>query len=95
MDKVCSRVSEGNIDVLGIAETKLDTTMPCVLNTCHRRVRQSFAHSKLLMSSSTRSYGSTHKPGGTMLLTRGNTTVESMTWADGVEIHINAAMTGN
>jgi hypothetical protein len=31
MDVVGSRVSEGNIDVLGIAETKLDTTMPCVL----------------------------------------------------------------
>jgi hypothetical protein len=35
MDEVCSRVSEGNIDGLGIAETKLDTTMPCVLKTCH------------------------------------------------------------
>jgi hypothetical protein len=35
MDEVYSRVSEGNIDVLGIAETKLDTTMPCVLKTCH------------------------------------------------------------
>jgi hypothetical protein len=70
MNEVCMRVLEGNIDILGIAETKLDTKMACVVHTCHRH----FDNSNLVMASSTRSYGSTFKPGGTLLLSRGSVT---------------------
>jgi hypothetical protein len=68
------RVLEGNIDIIGIAETKLDTKMACVVHTCHQSVRRHFDNSKLVMASSTRSYGSTFKPGGTLLLSRGSVT---------------------
>jgi hypothetical protein len=64
MNEVCVRVLEGNIDVIGIAETKLDTKMPCVVHTCHQSVRGHFDNSIHIMASSMRSYGSTHKPGG-------------------------------
>jgi hypothetical protein len=57
MNEVCTRVLEGNMDIIGIAETKLDTTMPCVVHTCHQSVRSYFDTSKLIMASSTRSYG--------------------------------------
>jgi hypothetical protein len=74
MNKVCARVLEGNIDIIGIAETKLDTKMACVIHTCHQSVRHHFDNSKLIMASSTRSYGSTYKPGGTLQLSRGSIT---------------------
>jgi hypothetical protein len=38
MNEVCARVLEGNIDIIGIAETKLDTKMACVIHTCHQSV---------------------------------------------------------
>jgi exonuclease III len=56
MNEVCVRVLEGNIDIIGIAETKLDTTMSCVVHTCQQSVRGYFDNSKLIMASSTRSY---------------------------------------
>jgi hypothetical protein len=34
MNEVCARVLEGNIDIIGIAETKLDTKMACVVHAC-------------------------------------------------------------
>jgi hypothetical protein len=74
MIEVCTRVLEGNIDIKGIAETKLDTKMPCVVHTCHQSIQRQFDNSKLIMASSTRSYGSTYKPGGTLLLSRGSVT---------------------
>jgi hypothetical protein len=74
MNEVCARVLEGNIDIIGIAETKLDTTMPCVVHTCHQSVRGYFDTSKLIMASSMRSYGSTYKPGGVLQLNRGSIT---------------------
>jgi hypothetical protein len=75
MNEVCVRVLEGNIDITGIAETKLDTKMVCVLHTCHQSSRRHFDNSKLIMASSTRSYGSTYKPGGTLQsLSRGSIT---------------------
>jgi hypothetical protein len=74
MNDVCARVLEGNIDIIGIAETKLDTKMPCVVHTCHQSVRRHFDDSKLIMASSKRSYGSTYKPGGTLQLSRGSIT---------------------
>jgi hypothetical protein len=74
MNEVCVRVLEGNIDVIGIAETKLDTKMACVVHTCHQSVRRHFDNSKLVMASSTRSYGSSYKPGGTLQLSRGSIT---------------------
>jgi hypothetical protein len=74
MNEVCTRVLEGNIDIIGIAETKLDTKMACVVHTCHQSVRCHFDNSNLVMASSTRSYRSTFKPGGTLLLSRGSGT---------------------
>jgi hypothetical protein len=74
MNEVCARVLEGNIDIIGIAETKLDTKMACVIHTCHQSVRRHFDNSKLILASSTRSYGSTYKPGGTLQLSRGSIT---------------------
>jgi hypothetical protein len=53
MKDVCMRVLEGNIDIIGIAETKLGTTMPCVVHTCHQSVRGYFDNSKLIIASST------------------------------------------
>jgi hypothetical protein len=74
MHEVCARVLEGNIDIIGIAETKLDTKMACVVHTCHQSVRGYFHNSKLIMASSTRSYGSTYKPGRVLQLSRGSIT---------------------
>jgi exonuclease III len=74
MNEVCARVLEGNIDIIGIAETKLDTNMACVIHTCHQSVQRHFDNSKLIMASSTRSYGSTYKVGGTLQLSRGSIT---------------------
>jgi hypothetical protein len=71
MNEVCARVMEGNIDIIGIAETKLDMKMACVVHTCHQSVRRHFDNSKLIMASSTRSYGSSYKPGRTLQLSRG------------------------
>jgi uncharacterized protein YaaQ len=34
MNKVCARVLEGTINIIGIAETKLDTKMACVIQMC-------------------------------------------------------------
>jgi hypothetical protein len=74
INKVCARVLEGNIDIIGIAGTKLDTKIACVVHTCHQSVRRHFDNSKLIMASSMRSYGSTYKPGGTLELSRGSIT---------------------
>jgi hypothetical protein len=74
MSEVCGRVIEGNIDVIGIAETKLDTKMVCVVHTCHQSVRGYFDNSKLVMASSMRSYGSSYKLGGTLQMSRGSIT---------------------
>jgi hypothetical protein len=74
MNEVCARVLEGNIDIIGITETKLDTKMPCVVHTCHQSVRGYFDNSKLIMASSMKSYGSSYKPGGTLQLSRGSIT---------------------
>jgi hypothetical protein len=52
----------------------LDTKMACVIHTCHQSVIRHFDNSKLIMASSTRSYGSTYKPGGTLQLSRGSVT---------------------
>jgi hypothetical protein len=71
MNEVCTGVTEGNIDIIGIAETKLDRKIACVVHTCHQSVRRNFDNSKLIMASSVRSYGSTYKPGGTLQLSRG------------------------
>jgi hypothetical protein len=68
------RVVFHQIDIIGIAETKLDTKMPCVVQTCHQSARHHFDNSKLIMASSTRSYGSTYKQGGTLQLSRGSIT---------------------
>jgi hypothetical protein len=58
----------------GIAGTKFATKMPCVVHTCHQSVRRHFDNSKLIVASSTRNYGSTYKPCGTLQLSRGSIT---------------------
>jgi hypothetical protein len=68
MNEVCMRLLEGNMDIVGIAETKFgyENAMCCsfVSPEC----------TKLIMASSGRSYGSTYRPGGTLLLSRGSIT---------------------
>jgi hypothetical protein len=88
------RVLEGNIDIIGIAEMKLDTKMACVVHTCHQSARRHFDNSNLIMASSMRSYGMTYKPGGTLLLSRGFVTgrVEA-SGTDGVGRHIREVQT--
>jgi hypothetical protein len=98
MNEVCARVLEGNIDIIGIADTKLDTKMACVVHTCQQSVRDHFDTSKLIMASSVRSYGSTYKPGGVLQLNRGSITGRVAAsgnddMADGVGRHTTAALT--
>ena len=71
MNEVCDSVSEAEIDVLGAMEHKQDTTMPKVVKACKQCVRKKFRHSRVEMASSTRSYGSTFKPGGVMMMSVG------------------------
>jgi hypothetical protein len=71
MNEVCVSILEGNIDIIGIAETKLDTKIACLIHTCHQSVSRHFDNSKLIMASRTGSYGSTYKPGATLQLSRG------------------------
>jgi exonuclease III len=71
-DEMCQQVQDAGIDVMGIAETKLDTTNSHVTQTCRRIGRHYCRHSKLCLSSSQRTYGGTAKPGGTMLWSRGH-----------------------
>lgn len=73
MNDICRQMQESNIDVIGAAEIHLDTTLPHVNTTMNRCVRKVLGRqSKLLMSSSRRSYGTPHKPGGTLLLSQGS-----------------------
>jgi hypothetical protein len=51
MNEVCTRVLEGNINIIGIADTKLDTKMACVIHSCHQSVRRHFDNSKLIIAS--------------------------------------------
>ena len=70
--EVCATMATDNIDILGLAETKLDTYHRKVLSTCYKAARQNLTHSKVLLSSSRRVYGSPNKPGGTGLITAGS-----------------------
>lgn len=72
---ICTAVKEHGIDILGVAETKLDTHHPRVPTILRRAARVSLdTHSiNLVLSSSNRTYRSTSKPGGTLLLTQGHT----------------------
>ena len=69
---VCGITRDNGIDILGIAETKLDTTQ----RTLRKCATRSFAtsHHKVIMASSEISYDSPTKPGGTLLLSQGHIT---------------------
>jgi hypothetical protein len=71
---ICAQIHKDNINILGIAETKLDTQRKAVVPTCLRSARRTFSSSRVVLSSSAISYSSPFKPGGTALITAGCTT---------------------
>jgi exonuclease III len=68
--------NDHGIDILGIAETHLDTTRFPVREVLRKAALQNLdtTHVKLVTASSNRQYNSYRKPGGTLLLTQGHTT---------------------
>lgn len=70
--EMCATTLTNHIDIMGIAETHFDTTSHALRRVCHDATRRVFRHSKLVMSSSSRSYDSYNKRGGTLLLSQGN-----------------------
>jgi hypothetical protein len=71
---LCFQMNEANIDVLSIAETKLDTQKRIVVATCAHAARRILSFSRILLSSSAITYNSHFKPVGTALLTAGSIT---------------------
>jgi hypothetical protein len=63
-----------HIDILGLAETKLDTHKRNVIATCVKAARRVFPFSRVVMSSSAISYSSHFKPGGTAIVAAGSIT---------------------
>ena len=72
--EVCAQMHSAHIDMLGLAETKLDTQKREVVATCTRAARRTFPFSRVVMSSSAISYTSHFKPGGTALIAAGSIT---------------------
>jgi hypothetical protein len=68
--------NDHGIDILGIAETHLDTTQFPVRDTIRKAALRNIdtTHIKLVTASRNRQYNSYRKPGGTLLLTQGHTT---------------------
>jgi hypothetical protein len=62
--EVCFQMDEANIDILGLAETKLDSQKRNVVATCAHAARRIFSFSQILLSSRTITYNSHFKPGG-------------------------------
>jgi hypothetical protein len=71
---LCAQMDISHIDLLGIAETKLDTQNGIVAATCAKAARRIFSFSRVVMASSAIRYAGTFKPGGTALITAGCTT---------------------
>ena len=72
-EEACNTMATSHIDILGIAETKLDTNYRNVYFTCLRAARRAFRHSRVCLGSSPISFGKPFKPGGTALITSGST----------------------
>jgi len=68
--------ADHGIDILGIAETHLDTTRFPVREVLRKAALHNIdtKHVKLVTASSNRQYNSYRKPGGTLLMTQGHTT---------------------
>jgi len=68
--------ADHGIDILGIAETHLDTTRFPVREVLRKAALHNIdtKHVKLVTASSNRQYNSYKKPGGTLLMTQGHTT---------------------
>jgi hypothetical protein len=64
---VCFQMNEANIDILGLAETKLDTQKRNVVATCPHAARRIFSFSRILLSSSAITYNSHFNPGGPLI----------------------------
>ncbi|KAG7367974.1 endonuclease/exonuclease/phosphatase family protein [Nitzschia inconspicua] len=72
--EVCQTMSEEHIDIMGIAETHLDTRHPNLVRTCAKAARRTFTHSRICMASSRRTYNTSYKPGGTAMISNGPVT---------------------
>ena len=70
----CATMHTAHIDILGLAETKLDTHKRNVLTTCAKAARRVFSFSRVVMSSSAISFSNHYKPGGTALIAAGSIT---------------------
>ena len=71
---ICSTMASSHIDLLGLVETKLDTRLSYVVDTCSRAARAVFPFSRVVLSSSAISYNKPFKPGGTALISVGSIT---------------------
>ncbi|KAG7344320.1 hypothetical protein IV203_022328 [Nitzschia inconspicua] len=72
--EVCETMSEQHIDIMGIAESHLDTRFPNLVQTCAAAARRTFTHSRICMASSRRTYNASYKPGGTAMISNGPVT---------------------
>jgi hypothetical protein len=73
LDFFCHMRSIG-ADVIGASEINLDANHPFVRQALHRHRNQVWEHSRIATSSSHVNFGTTRKPGGTLLGITGNTT---------------------
>jgi hypothetical protein len=62
--EVCFQMNEANIDILGLAETKLDSQKRNVVATCAHAARRIFSFWRIILSSRAITYNSHFKPGG-------------------------------
>jgi hypothetical protein len=63
-----------HIDILGLAESKLDSHKRNILTTCAEVARRLFSFFRIVMSSSVISYRNHYKQGGTALIAAGSIT---------------------
>ncbi|KAG7367962.1 hypothetical protein IV203_030705 [Nitzschia inconspicua] len=72
--EACETASEEHIDIMGIAETHLNTKYPNLVQACAKAARRTFTHSRICMASSRRTYNASYKPGGTAMISNGPVT---------------------
>jgi hypothetical protein len=67
-------MDEAHIDILGLAETKLNTCHRSIVSTCAATSRLTSKFSQVVLASSAINYNGQFKPGGTALITAESTT---------------------
>jgi hypothetical protein len=72
-DELCKIIKEVGADVFCGQEHNLDTTQSAVRNIMYETTNQQWDQSRLIFGSSPITFTSQYKPGGTMMLTVGNT----------------------